>query len=80
MWFFASPYLWGGLVALIGLNAVRKESVADGEFISNPDFDIPDPDPQQPLIGGKGLTRDKWDDAILGVIVLGLILFSKPWK
>jgi len=28
----------------------------------------------------QGLTRERWDDALVGLVLVGLVLFSKPWK
>ena len=28
----------------------------------------------------KGITFSQWDDYIIGLVALGIILFSKPWK
>ena len=28
----------------------------------------------------NGLTWRKWDDAVLGVAILAVVMFSKPWK
>jgi len=79
--FLLNPWVIGSTIALFGFveyNKSDKGTVSNGEFIVNPEFDIPDPDPVNPVY--KGLQPKHWDDAIVGLIVLGMVLAAATRK
>jgi hypothetical protein len=78
--FFLNPWVIGSTIAIFSIfeyNKDPKGTVQNGTFIG-PIYDVQDPSSVNTSM--DGLTRDKWDDALLGVVILGLVLFSKPWK
>ena len=76
--------LWWPIVAVIGavagVGAYADKGIEDVSWEDQNQFDIPDPDPGTERPRFSGLTVDKWDDAVVGLILVGLVLFSKPWK
>jgi hypothetical protein len=81
MFILMNPLYWGvGLLAVAGLYSnwnVEGVSASD-----QAQFDIPEiPEPStNGNSNGFNLKPSQWDDAIFGVVILGIVLFSKPWK
>jgi hypothetical protein len=66
---------WG--IALLGVWLLQKTYYP---INGNDDFIGPMP-PEPPLNGnGFNLKMNQWDDAVVGLVILGIVLFSKPWK
>jgi len=82
--FLLNPFVIGSTIAFFGLSSYfldSKGSINDeGIFITNPEFDIPDPDPSTGLMDylDTGFSGEK--KGLLGLSILAIILYSKPWK
>jgi len=82
--FLLNPWVIGGTLAFFGLTDYfisPKGNISDeGEFITNPEFDIPDPDPSSGIMDylDSGFSGEK--KGLFALSVIGIILYSKPWK
>ena len=82
--FLLNPWVIASTIALFGFTdwytSPKGTSNDEGIFIINPEFDIPDPDPSTGLMDyfDSGFTEEK--KGLLGLSILAVILYSKPWK
>jgi hypothetical protein len=74
--------LWG--IAVLGIWLFQKSFYPNivNQYLENEHGEKYNPETgtwQLPKVD-SGITIDKWDDAVIGLVLLGIILFSKPWK
>jgi len=80
--FLLNPYVIGGTIAFFGLTSYwqdQKGSIVDDGFIG-PIFEPNEPEQNKGFMEwlDTGFTEEK--KGLLGLSILAIVLYSKPWK